>query len=157
MLCLPFAGFFFLDILAPITVSPGKSGAKNALLKTPRAHFEGSIIPGSALWRLQNSAGQKLAANLPRGVFEPLKYAPRYGPFKVRPWSFGAMQCVPALSRGQNTHKNHLKLRFSYFLKGIFVNHFHTEHYFVYCIVHITVHYFTRCTFLNTLHKHQSD
>jgi hypothetical protein len=48
MLCLPFAGFF-LDILALITVSPGKSGAQIALLETPREHFEGSIIPGGAL------------------------------------------------------------------------------------------------------------
>ena len=45
-------------------------------------HFEGSIIPRGALWRLQNSAGQRLTANLPRLVLEPWKCAPQ---------SFGAM------------------------------------------------------------------
>ena len=121
-----------------------------------------------ALWRLYNSGGRTLKAPKFSWAKIGCKFAPRsFWAFEVRPalWTLQSAprgvleQCnvCPALSRGQNTHKNHLKLRFSYFLKGFFVNHFHTEHYFVYCIVHITVHYFTRCAFLNTLHKHQSD
>ena len=49
-----------------------------------------------ALLRLQNYAGQKLIANLPRGISELLKGALRnYGAFEVRPRRFGAMQRVP--------------------------------------------------------------
>ena len=64
-------------------VSMKKRGTCCIAPKLRGAHFEGSIIPWGAFQRLQVSAGQKFTANLPLGVLEPSKCAPR---------SFGAMQ-----------------------------------------------------------------
>ena len=80
-----------MDILAPIT----KQGTHCIGLKHSKAHFEGSIIPQGATGMLQNSAGQRLTANLPRGVLEPSN-APCgiMEPSKCAPRSFGTMQRV---------------------------------------------------------------
>ena len=74
-----------------------KRGTRFIAPKLRGAHFEGSIIPRAALRRLQNSAGQKMTANLLRGVLEPSKCAPRnYGAFEVRPVEFWKnARCVP--------------------------------------------------------------
>ena len=61
-------------------VSMKKRGTCGTAPRICGAHFKGSIILRGALWRLQNSGGQKLTANLPRGVLEPSKCAPQnYG------------------------------------------------------------------------------
>ena len=82
-------------------VSMRKRGTRCIAPKLRGAHFEGSIIPRGALRRLQNSAGQRLTANLPRGVLEPLKCAPpNYGAFKVRPAEFWSNAMCAPLSHG---------------------------------------------------------
>ena len=118
-------------------VSMRKRGTRCIAPNLRRAHFEGTIILRGALRRLQNSAGQRLTANLSCGVLEPSKCAPRnYGAFKVCPAELWSLQSAPrgvleqfnvcpAFSwrhsyGGQNTHNNHLKLRFSLFFKGYF-------------------------------------
>ena len=103
-------------------VSMKKRGTHSIAPKLRGAHFEGSIIPRGALRRLQSSVGQKLTENLPNRVLEPSKCAlQKYGAFKV------LEQCnvCPAFlwrhsCRGQNTHKNHLKIGFVLFFKVIF-------------------------------------
>ena len=113
-------------------VSMRKRGTSCIAPKICGAHFKGSIILRGALRRLQDSAGQILTANLPCGVLEPSKCAPRnYGAFEVRPaefWSnatFAPLYYGDINYGGQNIHINHLKLRFSLFFKVIFVNHCH--------------------------------
>ena len=63
-------------ILAPETMSPKLRGAKVTLFQ----NFAGQRTRGTKL------CGQRLKANLPRGVMDPSFFAPR---------SFGAMQPLP--------------------------------------------------------------
>ena len=70
-----------------------------------------------ALRRLQNYVGQRLTANLPCGVLEPSKCAPRnYGAFEMCPAEFWSNATCALLSHGDIVTgakiptKNHLKL-----------------------------------------------
>ena len=71
-------------------------------------------------------------ANLPRGVLEPSKCAPRnYGAFEVRPAEFWSNATCAPLFHGdivmgaKISIKNHLKLRLPLFFKVIFVSRCH--------------------------------
>ena len=68
-------------------------------------------------------------ANLPRGVLEPSKCAPRnYGAFEVRPAEIRSNATCAPLSHGdiamgaKKSTKYNIKHRFFFFLKVIFVN-----------------------------------
>ena len=82
-------------------VSIRKRGTPCIAPKLRGAHFEVSIIQRGALPRLQNSAGQRLTANLPRGILETLRCAPpNYGAFEVRPAEFWSNATCAPLSHG---------------------------------------------------------
>ena len=114
----------------PLLYLHEKAGHTLHCPKTPRVHFDGSLIPRGALWRLQNSKGEKLIANLPHRVLEPLKCAPRnYGAFEVRPAEFWSNATCAPLSHGdivtmakipKKSFKTWICL---IFLKAFFLNH----------------------------------
>ena len=124
---------FFCGYLGPhYYVSMRKRGTPCIAPKLRGAHFEGSIIQRGALQRFPNSAGQRLTANLPRGVLDLSSCAPRsFGPLKVCPAEFWSNATCAPLSHGdivmgaKISTKNHLKLGFSLFFKVIFVNRCH--------------------------------
>ena len=91
-----------MDNLCPHNyVSMKKRGTHCITPKLRVARLEGTIILQGALWRVQNSAGQKFTANLPRGVLEPSKCALRkYGAFEVRPVEFWSNATCAPLSYG---------------------------------------------------------
>ena len=113
-------------------VSMKKRGTRCIAPKLCGAHFEGSLIPRIALWRLQNSTWQKCIVNLSHRVLKPSKCALRnYGVFKVRPAGFWSNATCALLSHGDIVtgakipRKIILNLDFSYFVSVIFVNHCH--------------------------------
>ena len=68
-----------MSLRGKVCIAPKLRGARNEGSKTPRGTEQ----------RLQNSAGQRLEANLPRGVMEPSFCAPRsFGPLVLRPAEF---------------------------------------------------------------------
>ena len=92
-------------------VSMSKGGTHCIVSKLRWAHFEGSKTPWSADWGVQNSAGQRLQANLPCRVLVPLVCTPlSFGPHKVCPAEFWSNATCALLSHGDiNIHRNQLK------------------------------------------------
>ena len=91
-------------------VSMKKRGTGCIAPKIRLAHFEGSKTMRGADWRFQNSAGQRLKANFPCGVFD----------FSIRAPQNFEPPCALLSHGGLNIHKNHLKTQCSLFFKGYF-------------------------------------
>ena len=122
-------------------VSMKKQGTRSIAPKLCGTHFEGSKAPRGADWGVQNCAGQRLKANLHRGVLDPTICAPQsFGP-EWQSWQsvprgvLGQCNMCPAFSwrciyKGQNIHtQKFLKLNFPYLFLGALSTTFISEIY----------------------------
>ena len=96
--------------------------------KLRKVKIEGSKTLRGKEWRLHNSVGQWLKANLPRGLMEPLFFALRsFGTLNLCPMEFWSNVTIATSLRnslaGQNNNKNDQKHILSFLFKVIFVSH----------------------------------
>ena len=109
--------WYFVNILAPITMSPWERGHTLHCSKTL----------WGALWRLENSAGQRMTAKLPREVLEPLKCAPQNYGAPAEFWSNAtcALLFDGDIVTGGKIPTKIIFLDFPYVVRVIIVNHCH--------------------------------